>query len=189
MRPIPVDIIPSHVYLSEKDQVTLFGSGYAMTVIGNLSQTGQYICEERVEVSGRLKRSLQLRVLGPHWQKSHVEVTKTEAIYLGFDPKEVRSGDMSEAKPCKLVGPEGEVELKVGLIVTKPHLLCSPADAQALGIMNGDSVSIEVLTQQPQVLDGVVVRVHPTYQLRIELTSDYARDLWITRSVHARILD
>ncbi len=189
MRPIPVDIVPSHVFLSEKDQIALFGSGYAMTVAGNLSQTGQYVCDETVEVYGRLKRSIKLRVLGPHWEKSHVEVTKIEAAYLGFDPQEVRSGDVSDAKSCKLVGHEGEVKLEKGLIVTMPHLLCSPGDAQTLGIMNGDEVSIEVLTQKPQVLEGVVVRVHPTYQLRIEITSDYARDLWITRSVHARLLD
>jgi len=189
MRPILVDIIPSHVYLSEKDQIALFGSGYAMTVAGDLSQTGQYLCEESVEVSGRLKRSIKLRVLGPHWENSHVEVTKIEAAYLGFDPQEVRSGDTSDAKACKLAGPEGDVSLEKGLIVTTPHLLCSPKDAQTLGLTNGQQVSVEILTQKTQVLEGVVVRVHPTYQLRIELTSDYARDLWIPRSTHARLLD
>ena len=189
MRPIPVDLIPSHVYLSQKDQIALFGSGYAMTVVGNLSQTGQYVCEETVDVYGRLKRGLKLRILGPHWETSHVEVSKTEAAYLGYDLDEVRSGDTSAAKSCKLKGPEGEVELKAGLIVTKPHLLCSPKDAQMLSVMNGQEVSIEVLTQTPQTLEGVVVRVHPTYHLRIEIPLTYARDLWIARSVHARLID
>ena len=189
MRPIPVDLIPSHVYLSQKDQIALFGSGYAMTVAGNLSQTGQYVCTESVEVSGRLKRKLKLRALGPHWEQSHVEVSPVEAAFLGYDLEEVRSGNLAEAKPCKLFGPEGEVELSAGLIVTKPHLLCSAQDAQMFSITNGQEVSVEILTQMPQVLEGVTVRVHPTYQLRIEIPLSYARDLWIARSVHARLLD
>ena len=189
MRPIPVDLIPSHVYLSQKDQIALFGSGYAMTVAGNLSQAGQYVCQESVDVHGRLKRGLKLRVLGPHWENSHVEVSSVEASYLGYDLEEVRSGNTESAKPCRLVGPEGEVELKAGLIVTKPHLLCSAQDAQLLSIANGQDVSVELLTQTPQILDGVTVRVHPTYQLRIEIPLSYARDFWIARSVHARLLD
>lgn len=189
MRPIPVDIIPAHAYLSEKDQIALFGSGYAMTVAGSLSQAGQYVCDESVEVFGRLKRGLKVRVLGPHWHKSHVELSRTEAIYLGLELEEVRSGDIAQAKSCRLVGPEGEVELEAGIIVIAPHLLCSPRDAEQLGLSNGDKVSVEILTQTPQILEDVIVRVHPTYQLRIELSADYAREHWVTGLVRARLVN
>ncbi|EKD47184.1 MAG: Propanediol utilization protein [uncultured bacterium] len=189
MRPISVDIIPSRVYLSEKDQIALFGSGYAMTIVGDLSPTGQYVCEETVEVFGKLKRGLKLRVLGPVWEQSHVEVSSVEAAYLGFDQKEVKSGDLAQAKSCRLVGPNGEVELTQGVIVPKPNLLCNPQEAEEMYIKNGQHISMEILTQTPQVLDNIVVRVHPTFQLRLELSADYARELWITKSVHARLQD
>ncbi|MBU4315093.1 hypothetical protein KJ673_01680 [Patescibacteria group bacterium] len=189
MRPIPVDIIPSHVYLSEQDQTALFGSGYAMTVVENLSQSGQYVCEESVEVFGKLKRGLKLRILGPHWENSHVEVSAVEAAYLGFEPKEVKSGDLSQARPCKLIGLAGEVELSNGIIVPRPHLLCSPKEAEEMYLSNGKLVNIEILLQRSKILENVIVRVHPTYKLRLELSSDYARDLWITRGAHARIIE
>lgn len=188
MRPIPVDIVPSHAYLSEKDQIALFGSGYAMTIAGHLSQTGQYVCEEAIDVFGRLKRGLSVHVLGPHWETSHVEVSKTEAAFLGYDFYDAKAGDGDQAKACTLVGPSGSVEINQGLLVVGPRLFCAPHDAQLLGINHGQRISIELLTQKPQVIEQVIVRVHPTYQLRIELSPDDARTFWITRSIHAHVL-
>ncbi len=189
MRPIPVDVIPSHVYLSQKDQISLFGQGYAMTVAGDLSQTGQYVCEEMVEVFGKLKRGIKLHILGPYWEESHVEVSSTDAAYLGFDPKEVRSGDLSDAKPCELVGPAGSVSILNGIIVPKPHLLCSPKEADELFLSNGKIIQVEIILANPKYINDVVVRVHPTYKLRLEINPDYARDLWITHTAHARIIE
>jgi putative phosphotransacetylase len=189
MRPIPVDIVPSHVYLSQDDQITLFGSGYAMTVAGNLSCMGQYVCGETVEIFGRLKRGIRLHVLGPNWEHSFAELSLTNASYIGFDLDVNRSGDISDAKPCRIVGPAGEIEIDNGIISPMPHLLCSPKEAEDLRLSNGSIVSAEILLENPKTIDNVIVRVHPTYKLRLELSTDYARDLWITHTVHARIIE
>ena len=187
-RPIPVDVVPSHVYLSQKDQTTLFGSGYAMTIEGELTQGGQHYYEETVEVFGKLKRSLSLRVLGPNWENSFVELTPTEAVFLGLSAKEARSGDLSEAVACRLVGPKGEVTLKKGVIISRPHLRCSPQDARAFHLQNHDEISVEIMGNRPRTLEGVLVRVHPTFSLQLDINADQARDFWITRPTHARIL-
>lgn len=187
-RPIPVDIVPSHVYLSQEDQLALFGPGYAMTIEGELTQSGQHYYEETVEVFGRLKRSLSLRVLGPAWEKSFVELTPTEGAFLGLSAKVARSGDLSVAAACRLKGPAGEVSLKKGVIISQPHLRCSPQDARSFHISNGDEVAIEIIGNHPRRVDGVMVRVHPTYRLQVDLHADYARDLWITRPTHARLV-
>ena len=55
-RPIPVEIIPSHIHLSETDHRTLFGPGHAGTIATALSQHGQYAYAETLEVFGKLKR-------------------------------------------------------------------------------------------------------------------------------------
>ncbi|MBT4857386.1 propanediol utilization protein [Candidatus Uhrbacteria bacterium] len=187
-RPIPVDIIPSHVYLSQDDQLALFGHGYAMTIEGSLTQGGQHFYEESVEVFGKLKRSMKLRVLGPSWEHSFVEITSTESAFLGINAKDALSGDLSQAASCRLVGPAGEVELKKGVIVMRPHLRCSPSDARSFHINNGDEVSIEIIGNSPRRIDNVVVRVHPTFKLQVDLHADHARELWITRPTHARLV-
>lgn len=186
-KPIPVDVIPSHVYLSQPDQAALFGVGYAMSIASEYSQAGQYVYEETVEVFGSLKRSLRLRVLGPNWERSLVEITPTEAAFLGLKLEETRSGDTRVAGSGRLVGPQGEVVLQHSIIVPKPHLRCSIEDAATLHVQNGQEVSVDILGERSQTLSGVIVRVHPTFRMRLEMNQDYARELWITRPTHARL--
>ncbi|MBU1126576.1 phosphate propanoyltransferase, partial [Patescibacteria group bacterium] len=118
MRPIPVDVIPSHIYLSQEDQATLFGIGRPMTIFKEHSQAGQLVYEETLEVQGGLKRVLQLRIMGPNWEQSQVYLTPTEAIYLGLKLQdESRAGDLSQAAACTLFGPKDKVFLKNGAII------------------------------------------------------------------------
>lgn len=189
MRPIPVDILPSHVCLSQEDQVTLFGIGCPMTIFSEHTQSGQIVYEETINVFGTFKRSIPLRVMGPNWKQSQVYLTPTESVFLGVKlENEEKTGDLTNAAPCKLVGPEGEVFLQNGAIIPKPHVLCSPEEADQLHIVNGDLVTLEIIAERPHQIDSVIVRVHPTYRLRVELHQDYARSLWITRPVHARVV-
>lgn len=186
-RPIPVEIIPSHVHLSEADHSKLFGSGHAGTIAASLSQHGQYAYAENVEVFGKLKRSLALRVLGPHRRATQVELTPTEATLLGITASEARSGDLKEAGDCKLKGPEGTVSAKLAVIIPKPHLHVSDAEAKSLRLENGQEVAVDILGDTPRTLEAVVVRVHPTYRLRLHIHPDLARDYWITGVIHARL--
>lgn len=189
MRPIPIDVIPSHVYLAQADQVSLFGIGQPMTIFQEHTQAGQLIYQEMVSVRGRLKRTLDLRVMGPNWAQSQAHITPTEAVFLGLNiEEEVKAGDLKEAAKGLLIGPKGEVKLEAGIIVPQPHLLCSPKEAETLYVANNDVVTMEVISESSLQIERVVVRVHPTYQLRIEIHQDCARDLWITRPMHARIV-
>ncbi|RMD51828.1 phosphate propanoyltransferase [Candidatus Parcubacteria bacterium] len=188
MRPIPVDVIPSHAYLSQADQAKLFGQGYAMTIDNELTQGGQHEYKETVAVKGRLKRTIDVHVLGPNWERSFVELTEIEANYLGLNPPEALSGDLTKAAPCTLIGPIGEVFLEAGVIVVSPHLRVNPLQARELGVMNGDLVSVEILGANAKILENVRVRVHPTFNLRLEINADYARKLWIARTSHARLI-
>ena len=186
-RPIPIDIIPSHVYLSAADQATLFGKGTPMTISGELSQGGQYVYDEVVEVFGKLKRSLTIRVLGPDWEQSFAELTPTEVAFLGLRAPIAKTGDLEGAAACRLVGPEGEVELARGVITPRPHLLCSPEEAAGAHLSNGAEADVEISSSRPQLLEKVIVRVHPAFKWRLEIHQDDARRLWLTRSTHARL--
>lgn len=186
-RPIPVEIVPSHVHLSEVDHVALFGGGHALTVTHTLSQNGQFAYEETVEVFGRLKRGLKLRVLGPHRKTSQVEITPTEAEYLGLEVPEVKSGDLRQAAPCRLRGPAGEVVLEAAIIIPKSHIHLSDTEAKSLRLENGSEVSVDIMGDHPRTLDSVVVRVHPTYRARLHIHADVARSEWLSGVHHVRI--
>lgn len=49
---IPIEISARHVHLSKKDFEALFGEGAELTFKKELSQPGQYLAEERVDVVG-----------------------------------------------------------------------------------------------------------------------------------------
>lgn len=186
-RPIPVEIVPSHVHVSEADHIALFGALHAGSVASPLSQNGQFAYEESVEVFGRLKRGLKLRVLGPHRKTSQVEVTPTEAEYLGLDVPVARSGDVSQAAPCRIVGPAGEVSIAAAVIVPQSHLHLSDAEAKTLRLANGGTVAVDIMGDSPRTLSGIVVRVHPTYRARLHIHADIARSEWLSGVHHVRI--
>lgn len=188
MRPFPIDIIPAHVYLSAEDQKILFGIGYPMTILTEHTQPGQLVYQEKVEVIGDSKNSLQVHVLGPNWQSSHVEVSSIEASYLGYDIPEARKGVKEQAAPCILRGPEGEVNLSKGLIVTKPHLAINVEVAEKLGLRNGQEINMEIQLKEGLVMESVIVRVHPTFSNRVEVHSDHARNFWLARQSYAKII-
>ena len=47
---IPVGISNRHIHLSREDLDTLFGKGYELTPIKDLSQPGQYACKEQLTI-------------------------------------------------------------------------------------------------------------------------------------------
>lgn len=179
MHSIPVEVVPSHVHLSTADYAVLFGDVSA-TVAHRISQQGQHATDAAVEVRGKLlKRALSVRYVGPERRQTQVELTPTEAKYLGIEAPVARSGDVSEAGDCTLVGPAGKLVCKTVVIVPKAHLHCSPDEAAVLRLENGQEVSVELHLDVPRILEGVVVRIHPSYTLRLHMHADLAKEHWI----------
>lgn len=168
-----VETSARHVHLSRADLDVLFGKGYELTVKKDLSQPGQYACEERVTVVGPKKAIERVGILGPVRPASQVEVSFTDARTLGISAPVKESGDIAGTPGCKLVGPCGEVEIANGVIVAKRHIHFTPAEAEAAGVSDKEIVKVKVESEgRTTIFDDVVVRVHPNFSAAMHIDTD-----------------
>ena len=172
-KPVRIEYSARHVHLSQADQDTLFGAGYVMQPVKELSQTGQYAYEEKVTVRGK-KGDVTARVLGPCRKQTQVELAWSDGRTLGLETPVRISGDLAGSGPVTLVGPKGEVTLTEGVINDQRHLHASDKEAELLGLKNGDILDIAVPGETPIVVRDVAVRVHPTFRLNVHLDTDEA---------------
>ena len=86
-----------HVHLSQQDIERLFGKGYKLTPKKNLSQIGQFASEERVTLIGPKNVYRNVAVLGPARKETQVELSLSDARFLGVDAPLRMSGDLSGA--------------------------------------------------------------------------------------------
>ncbi len=167
-----VETSARHVHLSESDLAVLFGAGATLTHKKDLSQPGQFACEERVTVVGPKKEIPNVIILGPVRPATQVEVSYTDARTLGVDAPLKESGDLEGTPGIKLVGPAGEVEIANGVIVAKRHIHMTPEDAAAYGVENGEIVNVKIESQRTAVLGDVVIRVSPKFKLAMHIDTD-----------------
>ena len=168
-----VETSARHVHLSRADLDVLFGKDYELTVKKDLSQPGQYACEERVTVVGPKKAIERVGILGPVRPASQVEVSFTDARTLGITAPVRESGDIAGTPGCKLVGPQGEVEIANGVIVAKRHIHFTPAEAEAAGVNDKEIVKVKVESEgRTTIFDDVVVRVNPNFSAAMHIDTD-----------------
>ena len=185
-----VEISARHVHVSEEHLEILFGKGYKLTPKKDLSQPGQFACEERVTVVGSKRELKGVSILGPCRKATQVELSLTDARSIGVSAPIRESGDTSGSGACKLVGPCGEVELTEGVIAAKRHIHMTPEDAEKYGIKDTQVVSVKIPTEGRALIFGdVVARVSPSYALAMHLDTDEANAAGIPGSCIGEILD
>ena len=169
---ILVEVSARHIHLSDADLAVLFGEGHQLTCKKELSQPGQFACEEKVTVKGA-RGELKMSVLGPTRKDTQVEVSLTDARTLGVAALIRESGDIAGTNGCTLVGPCGTVELKEGVIAAKRHIHMTTKDAEYYGLTNGQIVEVKVETNGRTTTFGdTVVRVSDSYALAMHIDTD-----------------
>ena len=172
MEKILVETSARHVHLSQADLETLFGAGATLTFKKDLSQPGQFACEERVKLVGPKKEIANVIILGPVRPATQVELSYTDARTLGVDAPLRESGDLDGTPGIKIVGPCGEVDAVNGVIIAKRHIHMTPDDAAAFGVENGQIVNVKVESGRTALLGDVVVRVSPKFALAMHIDTD-----------------
>ena len=186
---IPVGISNRHIHLTEAHVEALFGKGYKLTPIKELSQPGQYACKETLTIVGPSMRPIEnVRVLGPTRPKSQVEISMTDSYVLKVKPPVRESGKLEGSSPIRIIGPKGVVELNEGCIIANRHIHMSPSDAVRFNVKDGDFVIVDVAGTRRTRWYDVQVRVHPDFRLEMHVDTDDANATGIGNGCKVQIV-
>ena len=171
---IPTGVSNRHVHLSQTDIEALFGEGYQLQPLKELSQPGQFAAKECVMVVGSKGSINNVRVLGPARSETQLEVSKADCYALGIKAPVRESGDLFQSADALLVGTVGHVNLQSKVICAQRHIHMSPQDAQLLGVEHGQKVRVSAGQQCGLVFEQVVVRIDDRYVLEFHIDTDEA---------------
>lgn len=189
MAKVLVETSARHVHVTEETLKVLFGEGATLTKKKDLSQPGQFACEERVTVVGPKKALERVSILGPTRKADQVELSLTDARSIGVDAPVRESGDVAGSGACKLVGPCGEVELKEGVIAAKRHIHFTPAEAAEAGVADKDIVSVKIDSDGRSLVFGdVVVRVSEKFAAAMHIDTDESNAAGCAGTVYGEII-
>ena len=170
---ILVETSARHVHVTEEALAILFGEGAKLTNKKDLSQPGQFACEERVTIVGPKSEIARVSILGPVRKANQVEISLSDARALGIEAPVRESGDIAGSAGCKIVGPKGEVTITEGVIAAKRHIHMTPADAEAFGVKDKDIVSVKIDSNGRSLIFGdTVVRVSEKFALAMHIDTD-----------------
>ena len=190
MSKVLVETSARHIHVSKEALEALFGAGYELTNKKDLSQPGQYACEEKLEVVGP-KGKLKASILGPVRPASQVELSLTDARAIGVSAPIRESGDVAGTPGCKLVNPltGAEYELTEGVIAAKRHIHLTPADAAEFGVSDKEIVSVKIDScGRSTVYGDVVVRVSDKFAAAMHIDTDEANAACAFGAVYGEIV-
>ena len=169
---IPVGVSGRHVHLSREHLDALFGAGYELKKMKDLSQPGQYASEETVDIMTTHGAFTRVRILGPVRKETQIELALSDAVKLGINPPIRDSGNLAGSPGLVMVGPNGTITLDQGAIVALRHIHMTPADAERFGVKDKDIVSVECCGERAMTMGQVLVRVNEQFALEMHVDTD-----------------
>ena len=148
---VEIEVSARHVHLTQSDFEILFGKGKTMTPKRDLSQPGQYLAAERVDIIGPKRKMTNVAVLGPVRKDTQVELSRSDCIALGVKAPLRESGDVAGSGQIRIEGPCGAIDIPQGVIVAHKHIHVPTEMAEKLGLHDKQRVSVEAITERPVV--------------------------------------
>ena len=158
---VEIEASGRHIHLCRAHLEALFGPGYQLNRVKDLSQPGQFVCAERVTLAGPKGELNNVVVLGPERPESQAEISLTDAVVLGVQPPVRLSGDTAGTPGLTVRRGDRSIPLSQGLIAAKRHIHMTPEDAERFGVQDGQSVRLRCFTARPLTFGAVEVRVSP----------------------------
>ncbi|MGC9049024.1 MAG: phosphate propanoyltransferase [Patescibacteria group bacterium] len=190
MLKIPVEISARHIHLCREHLDQLFGPGYELTKLKDLSQKGQFAAQETVTIKTEKNQLANVRIVGPLRSRTQLEISKTDARYLGINPPVRKPGDLDGSAGCILIGPKGEVNLKEGVIIAWRHIHINPEFAEKNGLSSDKYVSVKINNGDRSVtFHKVYVHVDPKFAPLFCLDTDEGNAAGIEQKAGGEIIN
>lgn len=187
---VPIGISNRHIHLSREHIDILFGTGYQLTPLKELSQPGQFACKEVLTIVGPSLRPIEnVRVLGPERTASQVEISRTDSYTLKVKPPVRESGKIAGSASISIIGPKGIVTLKEGCIIANRHIHMSTEDGKRFGVTDNSYVTVDVDSERRTRFYDVQVRVSDKFRLEMHLDTDDANAAALKNGDKVRIVD
>jgi putative phosphotransacetylase len=189
MKPIVVEMSARHIHLSQEDLEALFGKGYELTVKKELSQPGQYACEERVTVKGPRGAIERVSILGPVRKATQLEVSLTDARVLGVEGVVRESGQVEGTPGIEIINGDTSITVDQGVIVAKRHIHMHSDDAKAYNVEDKEVVMTRLESENRSLIfDDVVIRVSDSFNLAMHIDVDEANAVGAPRVLEVKEL-
>ena len=184
-----IEVSAKHVHLSSEDVERLFGAGKKLTRKRDLSQPGQYLCEERVKLIGpKGSMMANVAVLGPERKKTQVELSKSDCFALGVSAPVRDSGDIAGSGSVTIEGPAGSITIPEGVIIASRHIHVPAQYAANHGLKDGQLVDVEAVTDRPVIFKDVLLRVSDKFNLRMHIDFDEANGSGVSGFTLGRVI-
>jgi len=169
-----IEVSARHVHLSKTDVARLFGDGAELIPKRPLSQPGQFLSDQRVNLIGPKGKFTRVAVLGPSRSETQVELSRSDAVTLGVEAPLRLSGQLENSGQVTIEGPKGSITIPKGVICAKRHVHVTPDVAARHGWKDKQIVCVETLTDRPVIFKDVVLRVTETSKYRMHIDFDEA---------------
>jgi propanediol utilization protein len=185
---IPVGISNRHIHLSLQHLISLFGTDSGISKMKDLSQPGQFACEEGVTLVGPKGCIENVRILGPIREQTQVEILAADCFKLGIKAPVRLSGKLEGTPGLVISGPKGIEKLDQGVIIAQRHIHMTPDDAIRFHCSDNEVVRVEFKGERGGILDQVVVRVTDKSKLDFHIDTEEANCMGMTGNSKVKIV-
>ena len=186
---VPIWVSNRHVHLSREDAETLFGPGFELTRMKDLSQPGQFAAEECVIIKWPKGQIEKVRILWPYRPQTQVEIFVADQFKLWTKAPIRLSWDLKNSAWVDIIWPDGkQISIQEWMIIAKRHIHMTPADAEEYGVQNNQIVQIKCGWERGLIFDEVVIRVTDTSQLDTHIDVEEANAACLAQWSMAEIL-
>ena len=183
---VSVGISNHHVHVTKEDYIKLFGKD-DFTIRNSLKQPGQFACCEKVIVKGLKGLIENVVIVGPFREYTQVEISKTDSYILGVNPPVADSGDLSEACLLTIIGPNGQIERKCGIIARR-HIHIDENIRKEKKLLNVKEVKLKISGEKSGIIDHVYLKDSDKAFFEVHLDTDDANAFLINNNDELEIL-
>lgn len=168
---VKIGVTSRHIHLSENDLYELFGNGYKLNKLKDLTQDQNFSCIETLDLINDDNVIRNVRIVGPVRSKTQAEISKTDAYLLKINPPVRNSGELDDAAVIKIKGPKGVIERKCCIIQTR-HIHVNKNDAEKLNFKSNDIVKVKLFGEKSGILDNVHLKISDNNNPELHLDLD-----------------